>query len=99
MMWRHCDQLATSPRQFICQLSPELEPSLVEYRLVQAGLGTHMLARGCASSRRRLRHIAYPQLFHHYDRVVKKLIYWVAGLTVANLLAIIGWALKAVGLF
>lgn len=32
-------------------------------------------------------------------RDFEKLIYWVAGLTVTNLLAVIGWALKAAGVF
>jgi hypothetical protein len=32
-------------------------------------------------------------------REFEKLIYWVAGLTVTNLLAIAGWALKAAGVF
>ena len=32
-------------------------------------------------------------------RDFEKLIYWVAGLTVTNVLAIVGWALKAAGLF
>lgn len=32
-------------------------------------------------------------------RDFEKLIYWVAGLTITNLLAIAGWALRAAGLF
>lgn len=32
-------------------------------------------------------------------RDFEKLIYWTAGLTCTNLLAIIGWALKAAGIF
>ena len=42
---RHEDQRTAVPRQLVVQLAAELEPTLIENGLVQAGLGPNVLAR------------------------------------------------------
>lgn len=67
---RHGDEPAAIPRQLVVQLSSELEPSLIEDRLVQTGLGPNLLTRLFGAACRRFGHVAYLQILDTHHRVV-----------------------------
>lgn len=68
--WRHGNQPTAFPRQLVVQLATELEPTLVEDGLVQAGLGPNILARPLGCACRRLGHVPYLQVLDTRHRVV-----------------------------
>jgi len=43
--WRHGNEVTTAPRQFVIQLAAELEPALIENRLVQTGFSPDIYSR------------------------------------------------------
>ena len=74
----------------------DYEPRLVKLEVTVDTLKEELtLLRGKVDERFNEMHAEQLQLRRDFE----KLIYWVAGLTVTNLLAIIGWALKAAGFF
>ncbi|WP_426168797.1 hypothetical protein [Pseudoduganella sp. R-34] len=74
----------------------DYEPRIVKLEVTVDTLKEELtLLRGKVDERFNEIHAEQLQLRLDFE----KLIYWVAGLTVTNLLAIIGWALKAAGFF
>ena len=67
---RYDNQLSTQPFQLVLKLPPKLEPSLIQYGLVQAGLGAHIFARNFKRTGSRTRHIPHFQIFNHDKSVV-----------------------------
>lgn len=74
----------------------DYEPRIVKLEVTVDTLKEELtLLRGKIDERFNEMHAEQLELRRDFE----KLIYWVAGLTVTNLLAIVGWALKAAGLF
>ena len=74
----------------------DYEPRIVKLGVTVDTLKEELtLLRGKVDERFNEMHAEQLQLRRDFE----KLIYWVAGLTVTNLLAIVGWALKAAGVF
>ena len=74
----------------------DYEPRIVKLEVTVGTLKEELtLLRGKVDERFNEMHAEQLQLRRDFE----KLIYWVAGLTVTNLLAIIGWVLKAAGFF
>lgn len=74
----------------------DYEPRIVKLEVTVDTLKEELtLLRGKVNERFNEMHAEQLQLRRDFE----KLIYWVAGLTVTNLLAIIGWALRAAGVF
>ncbi|HEY0588211.1 MAG TPA: hypothetical protein VGD52_18890 [Pseudoduganella sp.] len=74
----------------------DYEPRIVKLEVTVDTLKEELtLLRGKVDERFNEMHAEQLQLRRDFE----KLIYWVAGLTVTNLLAIVGWALKAAGVF
>ena len=74
----------------------DYEPRIVKLEVTVDTLKEELtLLRGKVDERFNEMHAEQLQLRRDFE----KMIYWVAGLTVTNLLAIIGWALKAAGFF
>jgi len=62
--------LTASPCLLVRQLPAELEPALIENRLVESGLGLAVAPRRCSTSRCGLAHIAHLQILDTHHRVV-----------------------------
>ena len=74
----------------------DYEPRIVKLEVTVDTLKEELtLLRGKVDERFNEMHAEQLQLRRDFE----KLIYWVAGLTVTFLLAIVGWALKAAGVF
>jgi hypothetical protein len=74
----------------------DYEPRIVKLEVTVDTLKEELtLLRGKVDERFNEMHAEQLQLRREFE----KLIYWVAGLTFTNLLAIAGWALKAAGVF
>ena len=74
----------------------DYEPRIVKLEVTVDTLKEELtLLRGKVDERFNEMHAEQLQLRRDFE----KLIYWVAGLTVTNLLAIVGWVLKAAGVF
>ncbi|KQV54960.1 MULTISPECIES: hypothetical protein [unclassified Duganella] len=72
------------------------EPRVVKLEVTVDTLKEELtLLRGKVDERFNEMHAEQLQLRRDFE----KLIYWVAGLTLTNLAAIIGWILKAAGVF
>jgi hypothetical protein len=56
--------------QFVGKLTAELEPALVQYRLVQSGLGTDIPTWAFQTAGCRPGHISHFQVFHDNHSVV-----------------------------
>ena len=67
---RNDNQLSTQPFQLVLKLPSELEPSLIQYGLVQAGLGAYIFTRQFRCTGSRTRHIPHFQIFNHDKSVV-----------------------------
>ena len=74
----------------------DYEPRIVKLEVTVDTLKEELtLLRGKVDEQFNEMHAEQLQLRREFE----KLIYWVAGLTVTNLPAIAGWALKAAGVF
>lgn len=62
---RYNNELASRPRLLVAELPPELEPTLVQNGLVQAGLSPHIPAGTLHRTRRRSGHVPHLQIFHY----------------------------------
>ena len=70
VVWRHRNEHPAGPSQFVFELSPELEPALIQNGFVQARLGFDVLARFFVIALCRLGHVAHLQVLDTHHRVV-----------------------------